>query len=563
MPRRWVDDRGRSHEVTQPAPDAPEPRFSRLLALQRSAGNAAVARQLQATRAMVAREDGSEDVTAPTDMYTDPGQGAVNDVSETSEEQGEKPLAALTRAATERSIETGGALRGNVAEDETPEDEGTDSLAEGTNYQVQQQGDDETDSITSISEDEPDVPVAPAAPADDSMTSISEDEPDVPVAPPPTKTVYQNPDAGSSKYVPATATVYKNVPPPAAAAAAPRRPGRAKRFLKAITKPFRAIGKGIANLRKRKPKGVTAQDLLADDEFEPGAVATGESESTGSVSAAVNYKDAPQGLKASQSFSSISESTNRATKVKYADLAKMAGGHKNEETGSAAFVNDLLVGALAYDMKRFNLAAKTEDDNAIIGDRARVRNALQKIWGWSAADVAKYYDNKSGKVAGTTVKYIRSAKDLASYAVKMGSTLLQGEPPQPLDTALMVSKASGPGFGIFVMDAAGNLYVGQHKVGLFHHSSFKAGGDVAAAGELKVTGGKLVEVTAKSGHYTPTPAQTSQVLRALSDSGAALAGVRCKVWIQQGNGMLTVVYDADEFLRLGSGAKKLAIQGMM
>ena len=42
------------------------------------------------------------------------------------------------------------------------------------------------------------------------------------------------------------------------------------------------------------------------------------------------------------------------------------------------------------------------------------------------------------------------------------------------------------------------------KIQKFHHSSFKAGRDVIGAGEWIVTGGKLLKISANSGHYRPT-----------------------------------------------------------
>jgi hypothetical protein len=509
-----VDERGHTRQASEPPRLAPKPHVDDVLALQHGAGNAAVARWLQAKQAVIARAADGEDVTTVADVSSetaDQGDPSLSE-DEISEQSGEDPLAALTRAAAEHQAATG-----TVVPTPPPEPTGD---------QVQQQGEQaEDESETEISEDEPDV--IPAETADEGMTEISDGERAVatngyknaPTVYQNASTVYQNQDiVKSSKYVPGKPIAYQNVvEEPAVVTAPPRRPGRAKRGLKTIATPFRALGKGIAKL---KPKGV--------------------------------------------SFSSGEASDNRAPKIKYADLAKMDLHYAKEQHGTAAFVNDLLTNALADDMRRFKMAAETEQDSAILSDRARVRNALQKIWGWTAADVAKYYDNKKGRVSGTKVTYLRSAKDLAKYAVTLGSTLMHGAPPKPLDTGTMLSKFSGPGYGIFVMDGAGNLFVGQHKVGLFHHSSFKAGGAVAAAGEMKVASGRLLEVTAKSGHYSPTPEQTSQVLRALADAGVVLAGVDCKVWMppQKGGDYQIVVFDAEEFLREGRNATQKAVQGL-
>jgi hypothetical protein len=51
---------------------------------------------------------------------------------------------------------------------------------------------------------------------------------------------------------------------------------------------------------------------------------------------------------------------------------------------------------------------------------------------------------------------------------------------------------SGKGWGIFVCDPTGNLYLGTHKVGRFHHSSFLEGTAVIAAGEMVVENGQIL-----------------------------------------------------------------------
>jgi hypothetical protein len=222
-------------------------------------------------------------------------------------------------------------------------------------------------------------------------------------------------------------------------------------------------------------------------------------------------------------------------------------------------------------MRKAGLAKPGDGPAAIMSNPERVREGLMKVWGWSADDVAKYYDPGSrpgiagGKARLTTkVHYISSREELASYALKLGSTLIHGRPPKPLDTTSMVSKASGPGWGIFVMDGYGDVYVGQHRVGLFHHSSFNAGGGVAAAGEMQAVNGSLKSITAKSGHYTPTIKQTRQLLHRLAAAGCPLAGVTCKVWVEDRRTKFkTLIYDAADLLKNDDKATVLKEEGMM
>jgi hypothetical protein len=107
----------------------------------------------------------------------------------------------------------------------------------------------------------------------------------------------------------------------------------------------------------------------------------------------------------------------------------------------------------------------------------------------------------------------------AKYMLRLGSTMTRGPKNEVLDTKDMASNFSGNGFGIFVMGQNGQIYVGSHKVGVFHHSSFLAGGNVAAAGEMQVSGGKMVTLTNKSGHYQPRDEHNAQVIGELMDGG--------------------------------------------
>ncbi|KAG5043878.1 hypothetical protein JHK87_007793 [Glycine soja] len=57
---------------------------------------------------------------------------------------------------------------------------------------------------------------------------------------------------------------------------------------------------------------------------------------------------------------------------------------------------------------------------------------------------------------------------------------------------------------IFVMSTSKKLYAGKKKKGLFHHSSFLAGGATLAAGRLVAENEILKSISAYSGHYRPT-----------------------------------------------------------
>lgn len=123
-------------------------------------------------------------------------------------------------------------------------------------------------------------------------------------------------------------------------------------------------------------------------------------------------------------------------------------------------------------------------------------------------------------VAG--VKYLDEA-GRQSYAtpVAAGRLMQRGA---FFDTGRMSTVHSGPGWAIFVQSAAtGTFYSSSHVLGLFHHSSFLSGAPVRAAGEWRVQGGQLLEITAKSGHYQPTMAQFLNGLASLRQQGLDLS----------------------------------------
>ncbi|XP_041992012.1 IQ domain-containing protein IQM3-like isoform X2 [Salvia splendens] len=79
---------------------------------------------------------------------------------------------------------------------------------------------------------------------------------------------------------------------------------------------------------------------------------------------------------------------------------------------------------------------------------------------------------------------------------------------------------------IFVMSVCNKLYAGEKRKGMFHHSSFLAGGVTLAAGRLVVECGKLKSVSAYSGHYRPTDESLSIFLAFLQNSGVKLEDVK-------------------------------------
>ncbi|KAL3627597.1 IQ domain-containing protein iqm3 [Castilleja foliolosa] len=93
---------------------------------------------------------------------------------------------------------------------------------------------------------------------------------------------------------------------------------------------------------------------------------------------------------------------------------------------------------------------------------------------------------------------------------------------EPLDTM----NGSPESKWIFVMSTSKRLYSGEKKKGLFHHSSFLAGGATLAAGRLIVDDGVLKCISSYSGHYRPTDDCLDTFLSFLNENGVNLDEVK-------------------------------------
>uniref|UniRef100_A0A5B7AFI4 IQ domain-containing protein IQM3-like n=1 Tax=Davidia involucrata TaxID=16924 RepID=A0A5B7AFI4_DAVIN len=81
---------------------------------------------------------------------------------------------------------------------------------------------------------------------------------------------------------------------------------------------------------------------------------------------------------------------------------------------------------------------------------------------------------------------------------------------------------------IFVMSTCKKLYAGEKKKGIFHHSSFLAGGATLAAGRLVAEDGTLKSISAYSGHYRPTDDSLDSFLSFLKENGVKLNEVEIR-----------------------------------
>ncbi len=139
------------------------------------------------------------------------------------------------------------------------------------------------------------------------------------------------------------------------------------------------------------------------------------------------------------------------------------------------------------------------------------------------------------QLQGFQVEYLSTTAARNQKRLFYEGMLKQGLPPRSpeaengYDTTNLSTNFSGVGYAIFVMSGDGAIYADQHKVSQFHHSSFLAGADAAASGEIKVTTGSLKGITNKSGHYRQGARHLAQVLKELQNGlNQSLSGVQVK-----------------------------------
>lgn len=65
---------------------------------------------------------------------------------------------------------------------------------------------------------------------------------------------------------------------------------------------------------------------------------------------------------------------------------------------------------------------------------------------------------------------------------------------------------------MYILDAKKRLYIQIKEKGKTNHSSLSRGQAVLAAGNLKISSGKIIEIDTFSGHYKPTETQLVTLL---------------------------------------------------
>jgi hypothetical protein len=149
-----------------------------------------------------------------------------------------------------------------------------------------------------------------------------------------------------------------------------------------------------------------------------------------------------------------------------------------------------------------------------------------------------YQGEETGAVWGTSVAYL-NRDQRESQRLRFHNGKIYDAKGDLFDTSKAISAFSGsagmgPAKAIFVMDSSGNIYASNnHAKGKFHHSSFLAGRPVAAAGEILVRNGILLEVNRMSGHYRPDVNQLMQAASQLQSSGVDMSRVKLTSEVKQ------------------------------
>ncbi|KAI8560143.1 hypothetical protein RHMOL_Rhmol04G0233000 [Rhododendron molle] len=133
-------------------------------------------------------------------------------------------------------------------------------------------------------------------------------------------------------------------------------------------------------------------------------------------------------------------------------------------------------------------------------------------------------DCPRSKLREQCIKYLGpQEREQYQYLVAEGK-IVHKESGNSLDT----SKGLPGAKWIFVLSTTKKLYAGQKKRGVFHHSSFLAGGATLAAGRLEAEEGILKSISPYSGHYRPTEDSLGGFLTFLKENGVNISAVEIR-----------------------------------
>lgn len=148
-------------------------------------------------------------------------------------------------------------------------------------------------------------------------------------------------------------------------------------------------------------------------------------------------------------------------------------------------------------------------------------DAGQPFFYWLDVGAGKNFDHPEcprSKLRKQCIKYLGpQERKHYEYTVEEGKIVHKQS-----GDLLHTKKDSESAKWIFVMSTAKKLYAGEKKKGLFHHSSFLAGGATLAAGRLVAEHGILKSISPYSGHYRPTDDTLDSFQSYLKEKGVKL-----------------------------------------
>jgi hypothetical protein len=156
---------------------------------------------------------------------------------------------------------------------------------------------------------------------------------------------------------------------------------------------------------------------------------------------------------------------------------------------------------------------------------------------WGASDSLVIYDSDA------------ASKDLTKLRFRNRLLYTDDACTVPFDTSNLSTFFSKLGFAIYVMSEQGNIHAANHAIGKKHHSSLLAAANAAGAGEMKVEKGRLVWISNKSGHYTPSTAHFIQTLHQLQKMNIDLSAVHVQFHTAAGKSEFNTVADLLTFLK--------------
>lgn len=123
-------------------------------------------------------------------------------------------------------------------------------------------------------------------------------------------------------------------------------------------------------------------------------------------------------------------------------------------------------------------------------------------------------------------KYRVIIKDGQLYRTKQsGFWIFKKTTLEPLDTKEFLSFPRR-GFGNYVINSKGEMFVGRERVGDFHHSTYMQGAPIIAAGMIQIIDGQVRIINPESGHYKPSNSNLREGLTYLSQQSVDLS--RCQ-----------------------------------